>query len=783
MKKKKYIFTFVLFFCQTLFSQNFSPAASQSSSGFSGTGANIDVYYHRANWTIDPNSASKIITGTVTTYFKTTQANVSTINFDLNKASFNNVSLVVTYHGIPCARSFPSSGFVNILNITLPSTIVALGARDSVVINYSGIPPAVNMAAEGYQQGGSGANKYIMTLAESYEDRDWWPCKADMQDKIDSAMDMNFTVPWDVATGDTFWVATNGKLVDSSMINATTRNFSFKTTYPIASYLVAVSVAKFTRYYKTVNINGTNTPVAYYLLRNTASHPAIITAMDRINLVAQALSDKFGDYPFKNEKHGFYDGLMGASGMEHQTFSSIATGSLTNLPVLAHELVHQWFGDNVSFSTWNDLWLAEGFANYGEILSAELVSGIGNPFTLRNGFKTSALSYLTTSAWIPDANIVDSHQIWDFNYGSTVYVRGGMAVSMLRALCGDAKFFEALTNYQTNLAGRSATTDTLKNYFNAVLGTDISEFFRDYIGGSGNGATAIGGKGNPVNTVNWNTPVTKRLVIQMGSQSRTAGSNVAYFNGPVVIHATNAASGWTKDTTIVFYDWGGGSISYAGNGLSTPVGATLSYDLSFTPTHVFYDDSARTLSTGSTNKIVTLDINVIDFYAHKTAMGNQVNLSTVNNEPVEKVILLKSANGADFLEAGLMTKTNTPGSVNNFQFHDVLPFSPVTFYRAKIYAAGQEKYSTIVKVEQSIKKDLVIVPNPANDVVRMGFNNNEKAMTTIRVVNMEGKTVIESSTKNDFIHFDVRDLPSGNYLVQVIRPGQITGVGKFLVHH
>src|SRR6478735_12694470 len=100
MKNKKYIFTSVLLFCQTVFAQNFIPATSQNLTGFSGTGANIDVYYHRANWTIDPNSATKVITGTVTTYFKTTQANVSTINFDLNKASFNNVSLVVTYHGI-----------------------------------------------------------------------------------------------------------------------------------------------------------------------------------------------------------------------------------------------------------------------------------------------------------------------------------------------------------------------------------------------------------------------------------------------------------------------------------------------------------------------------------------------------------------------------------------------------------------------------------------------------------------------------------------------------------
>ncbi|MBI3137661.1 MAG: hypothetical protein HYZ15_03670, partial [Sphingobacteriales bacterium] len=40
-------------------------------SGYSGTGSNIDVTYHRCEWRINPDSASKGIKGTVTTYFVT----------------------------------------------------------------------------------------------------------------------------------------------------------------------------------------------------------------------------------------------------------------------------------------------------------------------------------------------------------------------------------------------------------------------------------------------------------------------------------------------------------------------------------------------------------------------------------------------------------------------------------------------------------------------------------------------------------------------------------------
>jgi len=790
MRIKFYLLTItaILSFYHAGYAQQSPNTGVNSSFGFSGTGANIDVYYHRANWAIDPNNATKNISGTVTTYFKTTQANVSSINFDLNKTSFNNGSLVVRYHGTVCAKSFPSSGLVNILNITLPLTIAATGTRDSIDITYSGIPPSVPMgsAAEGYQKGSNGGDSYVMTLSESYEDRDWWPCKADMKDKIDSAMDMNFTVPWNAASGDTFWVAANGKLVDSSMINSTTRNFSFKTTYPIASYLVALAVGKFTRYYKQVNVNGTYTQVAYYLLRNTASHATKITAMDKMNLVITAFSSKFGDYPFKLEKHGYYDGLLGAGGMEHQTFSGIATSQF-NAQTLVHELTHQWFGDNVSFSTWNDLWLAEGFARYSEALAAELVPSLSlNPYTIRSNLKSNAMALNSAGAWIPDANIANSDLIWNSNYGSTVYERGGMVVSMLRAICGDAVFFQALSNYQANRAGKSATTDTLKNYFNALLGIDISSFFNDYVGGSGNGTTAVGGVGNPIYSINWNTPATNKLALQVASQTKSGGSNVAYFNGPVVIHATNAVTGWTKDTTIVFYDWGGGSLSYAGNGVSAPAGSTLMYNLSFTPVKIFIDDSARTLidaAASTTNKIATLAVKIEDFVVHQTAAGNLAKISLTTTDPITKVELQKSTNGTDFVSAGEMYLSDPGNQTLHYSFTDIPSFATTVFYRAKIYYAGKEELTAIVKIQSANTKGIMVSPNPAYKEVRIAFDNVTGQESKIKIIDAGGKQVKEIITNSNFIHFDTAELSSGIYMIQVIQQGEVSQTRKFLVQH
>ncbi len=573
-----------------------------NSTGYSNTGANLDVIFQRINWTVDPRAASNTITGNVLIRFKTITSNVSTITFDLNSGSFNNGSLVVTYHGSTIAGRTLSG---NILTIPLPASIPASGTVDSVTVAYSGVPPAVSGAAQGYQRSGTAPNQYTTSLSESYEDRDWWPCKADMQDKIDS-LDINVTVPWVTATADTFWVATNGVLYDST-ITGNNRTFKFRTRYPIASYLVTLSVGKFTRYYRTAYANGTPVPTAYYILRNTTNHATKTAAMDKVNIVLDSFSRRFGDYPFKLEKHGFYDGLLGAGGMEHQTFSGMASGSMSSLGTLNHELMHQWFGDNVTFATWNDLWLAEGPARYSEYLAAATVPALGytaaSAQTLRTNLKNNALALNSQSAWIPNSSMGTSNLIWLSNYGSTVYERGGMIISMLRTMAGDAKFNQAMTNYQVALTGKSATTDSLKNHFNAVLKTDISGFFNAYVGGSGGtAAPGNGGLGNNRDTIYWSSPAANRLVLQVGVQTKSNVSNTNYFQGPVVVRATAVG----KDTTIIFYDWGSGNLSYAGNGISTPfAGNALNYELSFTPTALIYDDSARTLSTGGTRNIPT----------------------------------------------------------------------------------------------------------------------------------------------------------------------------------
>ena len=781
----------------------------QGTTGFSGTGANINVDNYQIYWRINPDSALGL-KGTVKIKFKTTAANVNSITFDLRKkvttptASGFTINSIIWNGAALTTTPQPNASSI----VTVPVNIPILGTRDSLIISYSGIPPIASGAAAGYNLASDPlAGNNVNTLSESYEDRDWWPCKADMQDKADT-IDISVNVPYrtndPVAANatDTFWVASNGTLIDSAIDLSGTqaqrnRTFKYINRYPMVSYLVCVGVARYTRFYRgTINIGGNNMPVVYYLYAGKTDYTPILAAMDKATEALTLFSNKFGNYgftdPIKGGKHGFYEGLSPGGGMEHQTFSAIGTESLTNVSILIHELMHQWFGDKVSFSTWNDLWLAEGFAEYAPSLAAETITGTGfTAYSFLSGIKSNALAE-QASARIPASGIVSSNTIWaggntSVSYGTSVYNRGAMVLSMLRRLSGDTKYFNVLKDYQTaaTLQYKSATTDTLKKRFADTLGINLDRFFSSYVDSAGypnyNILRQVTGIGN------------KTLYLSIGSQTRRLGSTSPFtpdatvsprFVGPVVIRAKGATA--VEDTTIVFYDWGNGQLSKAGNGIGPKIsGNLLSYQLSFTPTTFFYDDSARTMSTGTTTSSSVLDLKVIDFKVKQHLNYNEASLTLDDNSINSVIILERSADGNLFEEIGNMILQANTSSSKKYLFNDVKPLETINYYRAKyINLNGIYLYSKIIKVGSVKSSSFSIINNPVQDAIQIRTGNAAGKNITFTIYDALGRIIKTSIVKNaaSISEIPVVGLHTGVYILKITISNEEVQNLKFLIN-
>lgn len=150
--------------------------------------------------------------------------------------------------------------------------------------------------------------------------------------------------------------------------------------------------------------------------------------------------------------------------------------------VIAHEIAHQWFGDSVTESTWSDLWLSEGFAEYFAGLFIQRYEG--EP-AFQRYMSEEAQAYFDyekrSRTPIHDTETEDLFKLLNANN----YQKGAWVLHMLRSELGDEQFFRAIRIYYEAHKSSTATTEDLRAAFEKASGRKLKEFFASWIYGAG----------------------------------------------------------------------------------------------------------------------------------------------------------------------------------------------------------------------------------------------------------------------------------------------------------
>ncbi len=285
---------------------------------------------------------------------------------------------------------------------------------------------------------------------------------------------------------DRFKTLSNGRLVSSTLNNDGTRTDYWKQDAPHAPYLFMLAVGE----YAVVKDQWQDIPLMYYVEPYYENY-----AKEVYNHTPEMLSffSNIWDYKYPWDKYAqvtarnFVAGAMENTGaVIFGDFVQKDHYELADHPndhIVAHELVHHWFGNLVTCESWANLTMNEGFANYGEYLWQEHKYG-------RDAADDHKLSEF--HSYIYATQFSGTHPLIHFSYDDKEdmfdahsYNKGGMVLHMLRNLVGDDAFFTSLSLYLKSNEYQSVEAHNLRLAFEQTTGLDLNWFFNQWFFGTG----------------------------------------------------------------------------------------------------------------------------------------------------------------------------------------------------------------------------------------------------------------------------------------------------------
>ncbi len=308
-----------------------------------------------------------------------------------------------------------------------------------------------------------GGEPWVVTAVQGEGCDLFWPC-IDQPFGEPRQADIHITVPSNLVA------ASNGNLVKVTE-QETAKTYHWKTSSAVNTYGIALNIGPYEKLESRFRSIYTNAyPLVYYYLPEVnpegaqalfSELPEMLTFFERV----------IGPYPFPQEKVGVVQ--TPHKGMEHQTINAYGNNYEKDEYgfdwLMQHELAHEWFGNQMTNTNWDHMWLHEGLGTYMQPLYAQYLHGD----LAYKAYLNKIRKNVSNSAPIVSGMPRSEKEVYTSQNGPglDLYYKGAWIMHTLRGLVGDKIFFDIVKELVYD------TTEPRPGNFSPVY-RDTNDFIR-----------------------------------------------------------------------------------------------------------------------------------------------------------------------------------------------------------------------------------------------------------------------------------------------------------------
>ena len=282
-----------------------------------------------------------------------------------------------------------------------------------------------------------------------------------------------------VTAPDHYQIVSNGLKIEETNLDNNKRVTHWKQSVPIATWLFVLGAADFAVQYVD-EFDGKSIQTWVFKQDRDAG---FYDFAEPTKKVLEFYSDYIGPFSYEKlaniQSNSVSGGMEAASAILYGDNSVVGDRNPRWRNVVIHEIAHQWFGNSVTQSDWDDVWLSEGFATYFTLLFIEHQYGREEFVKGLESSQKRVDSYYNKN---PDYRIVhDNLKNMKDVTSSQTYQKGSWVLHMLRGVLGTEIFWKGIRVYYNKYKDLNVRTSDFKRIMENVSKKDLSVFFDQWL--------------------------------------------------------------------------------------------------------------------------------------------------------------------------------------------------------------------------------------------------------------------------------------------------------------